>query len=344
MNDTLSPDPLKRTQGWYAAIRDQLSRAVMGQTTVLEQLLLTLLCGEHALMEGGVGTAKWTAVESLGRCFGLTSRRFRCSADVELSDLLDEGAWATIWNTGLLLVDGFDSLGGKVRNIVQQAMSERVMEAANQRIQVPDPFVVFASRYRAEEIPLPDRAEPYDDRFLFQINVPNPSYHEEYAVASVKSGLPHAMTETLLSKEDLFSWRATVREIVAPPSVVNYAVRLVRATRIHEGENPDFVYEWVHQGAGPRAAHFLVLSAKARATLYGRGTATHEDIRNLTLPVLRHRIITNRNARENGIDSDRVIRRLLEDIPPRVVGDDVPPTAGTSLTFHNWTAVEDDPE
>jgi MoxR-like ATPase len=118
--------------------------------------------------------------------------------------------------------------------------------------------------------------------------------------------------------------------------VVHYAVRLVRATRVHEGENLDFVYEWVHRGAGPRAAHYLVLAAKARATLLGRSTATHDDVRAMSLPVLRHRIVINQNARINGIGVNRVIQRLVAEVPPRIVGDDAIPASGQSFTFHDW--------
>ena len=303
----------KQTQEWFAAIRNEMSQSVIGQTAMVEQLLLTLLCGEHALLEGVAGTAIWTAVESLGCYFGLTARRFRCSPDLEWNDVVDEGTWKAIWGASLLLVDGFDRLPGKLRNIVQQAMSDRVVDGRQGRFEVADPFVVYATRYRAEEVPQPERIEPYDDRFLFQINVPNPTYHEEYSVAATKSGEIAKPQGQLVSVAELTAWRALARTIEASPSVVHFAVRLARATRVHEAENPDFIYEWVHHGAGPRAAHFLVLSAKARATLYGRAAATHEDIRNVVLPVLRHRILTNRNARANGIDSDHVIRRLLQE-------------------------------
>jgi MoxR-like ATPase len=338
MSETRTSVQPAQTQEWFSAIRKDLSQSVTGQAIILEQLLLTLICGEHALMEGSAGTAKWTAVESLGRCFGLVARRFRCSSDLELSDLVYQGAWNTIWGASLLLVDGFDRLPAKLRNLLQQGMSERVIEGSRQRLEIADPFVVYATRYRAEEHPPPERMEPYDDRFLFQINIPNPTYHEEFAVAATKSGNLNLANppRQLLSIAELNAWRSLARSIEAAPSVVHYAVRLVRATRVHEGENPDFIYEWVHQGAGPRAAHFLVLSAKARATLFGRAVATHDDVRNLVLPVLRHRIITNRNARANGIDSDRVILRLLEEVPPRVVGDDSAPAPGVALTFHNW--------
>jgi MoxR-like ATPase len=118
----------------------------------------------------------------------------------------------------------------------------------------------------------------------------------------------------------------------------------VRATRVHEGENPDFIYEWVQSGSGPRAVHGLVLAAKARALLTGRKLATHDDLRRMVLPALRHRIMTNQNARSNGITTDRVILRLLDEIPSHVVGDEVAPREGEAFTIHDWQAREDSPD
>jgi MoxR-like ATPase len=171
---------------------------------------------------------------------------------------------------------------------------------------------------------------------MFEIDIPYPSYRDEFLLATERSGLPPAPVRQVLTWDQLAAWRSLALRVATPASVVHYAVRLVRATRVHEGENPDFVYEWVSQGVGPRGSHFLVLAAKVRATLWGRSQATHEDVRAVCLPVLRHRIHTNQNARANGIRADRVVRRLLEEVPPRVLGDDVPPREGEALTFHDW--------
>lgn len=329
------------TRQWFATVQDEIAKAVTGQQEILELLLITLLCREHALIEGPAGTGKWLAVESLGRCFGLETCRLRCSADLDYRDLEEEGASGRVWTASLLALDRFDRLSPKLRNVIQQAMQERVAPGTDEHRELLDPFVVYATRHRDDEQVAPESSEPYHDRFLFQINIPYPTYHDEFQVAATKSGDLAELPRERFCSSELEAWQSLVRRIETPPSVIHYAVRLVRATRVHEGENPDFIYEWVQQGAGPRAAHFLVLAAKARATLYGRGAAIHEDVRSLALPVLRHRIATNRNARTNGIDSDRVIRRLLDEIPPQVVGDDHEPAAGDSLTFHDWVARED---
>ena len=329
------------TRQWFVTVQDEMAQAITGHSEILEQLVITLLCREHALVEGPAGTAKWLAVESLGRCFGLTTSRLRCSPDLELKDFSGEGVSSDMWKGSFLVVDRFDRLAPKLRNVIQQAMHDRfVMEGAVRRDLI-DPFVIYATRHRDDDQILPESNDPNQDRFLFQINIPYPNYHNEYQVAATKSGDVAEPPRQRFSSTELDAWRSLVRQIEVPPSVIHYAVRLVRATRVHEGENPDFIYEWVQQGAGTRAAHFLVLAAKARATLHGRAAATHDDVQTLTMPVLRHRIVTNRNARTNGIDSDRVIRRLLDEIPQRVVGDDKDPAPGDSLSFHNWVELKE---
>jgi MoxR-like ATPase len=329
------------TREWFAAIRNEMGKAVIGQPEMVEQLLLTLLCREHALVSGPAGTAKWLAIESLGRILGLETRRMRCSSDLTPEELLGRGAATDLWQSSLLFVDNLDRLSPKARNLVQQAMTERVVAGRTEQHSTPDPFVVFAARYHGEETTTRETDDPDDDRFMFQIEVPYPSYHEEFLVAAAKSGPVAEPMATVVTPDQLDAWRSLVKTIEAPPSVIHYAVRLVRATRVHEGENPDFVYEWVLQGAGPRAAHYLILAAKARATLLGRPNATHADVSSVCRPVLRHRILTNQNARANGIDSDRVVRRLLEEVPPRIVGDDALPAFGESFTFHDWIPVDD---
>jgi MoxR-like ATPase len=312
----VEPVPPTTTRDWYSALRAEMAKVVIGQGEFVEQLLLTLLCREHALLEGPIGTAKWSAIEALGRCCGLTTRRIRCSPDLGWDELLGRGPAVDPWQASLLLVDNVDDLSAKARNLVQQAMCQRVVERQNQVSAVPDPFVVFATRYQTEAPVVEETADPLDDRFLFQIHVPYPTYDEEYCLAERKSGPVREEVARVVGISELNAWRSLIPRIEASPSVIDYAVRLVRATRVHEGENPDFIFEWVQQGAGPRAAHFLLLAAKARATTTGRATVSHDDIQAVCPPVLRHRILTNRNARVNGIGSDQVIRRLLQEVSP----------------------------
>lgn len=327
-------------------VQTEIANAVVGMEEVVEQLLITVLCRGHSLLEGFAGVGKWLAVQAVARTLGLDARKLRASSDLTLAEVLPAGSAADRSGQvassspaplfgNFLYVDGIDRLPPKISSLLQQAMQERV--AGPNRLALADPFVVFGSRL-PDETPSPD-AVIHDDRYLFKIRVAYPPYDEEYVAARSGIRAPLEQISQLITAERLRELSAGVEAIEAAPSVVHYAVRLVRATRVHEGENLDFVYEWVERGAGPRAATGLVTAAKARAILDGRSSTSHDDIRAIALPTLRHRIATNQNAAANGITVDRVIQRLLEDVPPRIEGDDVPPRPGQAFNFHNWTPI-----
>jgi len=202
---------------------------------------------------------------------------------------------------------------------------------------LPDPFLLLATTYPADEDAAPAPAEPRDDRFMFQILVRYPTYHDEFQVAEATTVAAPQQVEPAFSPEEIIAWRKLVRAVQAPPHAIHYLLRLVRSTRVHEGENPDFVYEWVASGAGPRAVHFLTLAAKTRAAIYGRPSLSTEDVRMMAPPVLRHRIITNRNAHSTGVTVDRVINRLLSDVPERLADDDKPPEPGDVVDPQDWS-------
>jgi MoxR-like ATPase len=224
----------------------------------------------------------------------------------------------------IVLVDDFSRLSPSSDALIQQAIQDNRIVLDGRRHSLPDPFMILATRY--PEIEAADSiVEHHDDRFMMKVSFAYPAYDEEYALAE-KLAVPEPIElEQVVAKEDLAAFRRLTSHIVAPPHVIHYALRLVRATRIHEGDTPDFIYEWVDFGAGPRAAHHLTLAAKIRAGLYGRGEATTEDIKSVVHPILRHRIITNSNARSTGVTVDRVIRRLLYEVPERQEGDDRAP-------------------
>jgi MoxR-like ATPase len=331
-------------------VRRAAARAVTGQPELIEQLLISVVCGAHSQLEGPAGVGKWLAVESLSRCLGLEVRKLRCSPDLTTDDLIASLLAAgqsgeSVPESGeprfanIVCVDDDTQLPPRLRGLIQQAIQERVVDWRSQRWPLPEPFSLFATRYPREEEVGDTISDVHDDRFLFRIVVDFPPYHEEFELARSPAQSPQPAVPQVLSSREVCELQRRVCAVESPPPVVHYAVRLVRATRVHEGENPDFVFEWVQQGAGPRAVHGLVLAARARALLDGRSAATHADVHSVIGPVLRHRIITNRNARSSGITADRVIERLLDEIPPRVVGDDVPPRPGQAFTLHDWTPV-----
>jgi MoxR-like ATPase len=167
--------------------------------------------------------------------------------------------------------------------------------------------------------------EAQQDRFMFKVFVDYPSYDEEYKIAEVTTAEFNPDVKGLLSAQEIVELQEMVRRVPVAPHVIHLALRLVRATRVHEGDVPDFIEEWVSWGAGPRGVQNLLVGGKARAVLNGRTHVTTDDIRAIAHPVLRHRIITNFSAESAGITSDKVVDRLLEEVSDRHDGDEVVP-------------------
>ncbi|MGE0759152.1 MAG: AAA family ATPase [Pirellulaceae bacterium] len=362
----------------FEQIQASLATVMAGATELIEQIIITIVCGSHAQLEGAPGVAKWLAVQSIGCGLGLTVGKLRGSPDLLAEDLVPEqppavatrseglqpvpesregGASAassgSVSRTGvasplfrnLVLVDGGEWLAPKVHNLLQQAMQEREVLVRGQLHPLPNPFSLFAARYPRDDEAVPPTESLmtwHDDRFLFRIAIPFPAYHDEYALGHMVSSPAPAARAAMADPAQVLAWQEQVRALSAAPPVIHYAVRLVRATRVHEGENPDFIYEWVQRGAGPRAVESLITAAKGRALIYGRKETVLADVRSVAYAALRHRIVLNQNARSNGITVERVIRKLLEDTPPRVQGDDQPPRRGEALTFHDWIPLDDE--
>jgi MoxR-like ATPase len=204
-------------------------------------------------------------------------------------------------------------------------MQERQVTIGGQRHPLPAPFFVLATQNPIEQegtYPLP---EAQQDRFMFKVFVRYPSYDEEFQIAETTTAEIFADVQEVLSGEEILRLAQVVRRVPIAPFAVHYALRLVRATRVHEGEVPAFISDWVSWGSGPRGLQYLLLGAKARAMLDGRYFVTTDDIRAVAHPVLRHRVITSFNAESSGITPDKVIDRLLETVPERRAGDEVAP-------------------
>jgi len=342
----LSPAERADLHGRWKTIRGELGRVVVGQEALIEQLMILVLSRGHGLVVGSPGVAKFTAAAALARALGFVLHRIRCTPDLTPEDVT-VGAHVPVNASdpqrdlrgllfaNMLLVDDLDRLPPRTTSVLHEAIQDQEVIIAGQRRPLPDPFVLFATRYPASdatELPY----DPRNDRFMFEMQVKYPNYEAEYRMAESLPGAELLAIQQSLSPAVVLHWQQRVLHVQLPPHVIHYAVRLVRSTRVHEGENPDFVYEWVSQGASPRAVYQLVLGAKVRAALSGRDAVATGDIRTIAHPVLRHRVITNHNARSNGVTSDRVISRLLEDIPERLAGDDQPFSDGDVTNPQQW--------
>jgi MoxR-like ATPase len=312
-------------------ILEQLARVIVGQSAVIEELLICLFSRGHCLLEGVPGLAKTLLISTLARSLDLSFSRIQFTpdlmpADITGTDVLEEdkatGSRQVRFLEGplfanVVLADEINRTPPKTQAALLEAMQERQVSVGRTRHRLPDPFFVLATQNPIEQegtYPLP---EAQQDRFMFKVFVRYPSFDEEFEIARRTTGLPPADAEPVLSAEDILALQRSVREVPVTDHLVRYALTLVRQTRAGERGVPEFVSDQLTWGAGPRAVQFLVVGAKARAILQGRSHVTVEDIQALAAPVLRHRIVVGFAAESEGVTPDAIIRRIIENTPAR---------------------------
>jgi MoxR-like ATPase len=330
---------LEKIKSGYATIRNELSKVIVGQNEVIEQLLLAIFSQGHCLLEGVPGLAKTLMVSTLARSLHLSFSRIQFTPDLMPSDITgteviqeDKATGSRAFKflpgpifSNIILADEVNRTPPKTQAALLEAMQEKQVTIGGQRHGLPAPFFVLATQNPIEQegtYPLP---EAQQDRFMFKVFVRYPSYAEEYRIAETTTAEFNPQVDAVLSTEDIMGLQRIVRRVPAAPHVIHYALRLVRATRVDETGAPSFVREWCSWGAGPRAVQYLLLGGKARAVLDGRFYVTTEDIKAVAHPVLRHRIITNYSAESEGITPDRVVDQLLQTIAERGELDEAPP-------------------
>ncbi|MEX0776886.1 MAG: MoxR family ATPase [Phycisphaeraceae bacterium] len=312
----------------YGTIRAEMGKVIVGQDQVIHQLLVAIFSQGHVLLEGVPGLAKTLMVSTVARSLKLSFNRIQFTPDLMPSDITGTeviqedkatGSRAFKFLSGpifanVILADEINRTPPKTQAALLEAMQERQVTIGGQRHGLPRPFFVLATQNPIEQegtYPLP---EAQQDRFMFKVFVRYPSFEEEYRIAETTTASFNPKVDAVLSDEEILRLQEIVRRVPTPPHVINYALKLVRATRVHEGEAPSFVNDWVSWGAGPRGVQYLLLGGKATAALEGRAFVTTDDVRRIAHPVLRHRVITNFNAESEGIMPDQVVDRLLETI------------------------------
>jgi MoxR-like ATPase len=316
----------------YAKMTDQIGRVIVGQKAVIEQVLVAVFCRGHGLLVGVPGLAKTLLVSTLARVLHLSFKRIQFTPDLMPSDITGTDVLEEDRTTGkrifrfvrgplfanMILADEINRTPPKTQAALLEAMQERMVTVGEEDYHLPDPFFVLATQNPIEQegtYPLP---EAQLDRFMFMILVDYPDADEELEIMKMIAGTYEAELEVALTGEDILRLQQIVRRVPAADHVFQYARNLARATRPGTPEAPDFVRELVQWGAGPRASIYMMLAAKARAILHGRYHATTEDVREMALPVMRHRVITTFNAEAAGITADQVVERLLAEVTPQV--------------------------
>jgi MoxR-like ATPase len=325
-------EAVKSLNAAYKRMTEQLSRAIVGQSDVIEQVLVAIFCRGHALLVGVPGLAKTLLVSTTSKLLHLSFKRIQFTPDLMPADITGTDVLEEDRTTGkrvfrfvhgpifsnMLLADEINRTPPKTQAALLEAMQEHMVTAGENTYSLPEPFFVLATQNPIEQegtYPLP---EAQLDRFMFSIAVDYPSATEELAIIKQVTGTYSAKLEVTLTGEDILRLQDIVRRVPAADHVLQYARDLARASRPGAAEAPGFISELVQWGAGPRAGIYLILAAKARAILHGRYHATTEDVRAMALPVMRHRVITTFNAEAAGITANEVVRRLLAEIKPAV--------------------------
>jgi MoxR-like ATPase len=311
-------------------MQQELSKVVVGQKEVTEQLLYSLFAGGHCLITGAPGLAKTLLVRSLAQIFHLKFQRIQFTpdlmpADITGTEILEEsgegGRRRLQFVKGpifanVLLADEINRTPPKTQAALLEAMQEHQVTAGGVRYPLEEPFYVLATQNPIEmegTYPLP---EAQLDRFMFNVVVDYLPEGEEVEVIKRTTSTKPQPIEPLFTGEDVLRFQDVVRRVPIAEDVVRYAVRLAAASRPGKPEAPDFINQWVSWGAGLRAAQYLVLGAKARAVLAGRAHVSTDDIRALVHATFRHRILINYRAEAEGVSVESVIDRLIKAVTP----------------------------
>ena len=305
---------------------NEIGKVVIGQRKILDHMLIALLSRGHTLLVGVPGLAKTLLIKSLADVLDLSFKRIQFTPDLMPSDITGTELIDIDPNTNqrsfrfykgpifgnIILADEINRTPPKTQAALLEAMQEHKVTAAGHTYGLEEPFFVMATQNPIEQegtYPLP---EAQLDRFMFNLKIDYPTTSEEIEIVqSTTASVPLELGK-VMSIREILSYQDLVLRVPIAENVIEFAVNLVSATRSKNKFSPDFIRQWVDWGAGPRASQYLVLGAKAKALLDGRPTPDISDIRELTLPVLRHRVLPNFNAEAEGMKVDDILNQLLD--------------------------------
>jgi MoxR-like ATPase len=319
-------EEIKRFTQGYDQVRGEIRKVIVGQNSVIEELLIALFAGGHCLVVGVPGLAKTLLISTLAKALDLRFSRIQFTPDLMPSDITGTEILEEETGTGkrtfkfvkgpvfanVVLADEINRTPPKTQAALLQAMQEHEVTAGGETFGLELPFFVLATQNPIEQegtYPLP---EAQLDRFMFHINVDYPTENEELEIVETTTSRVADEPSVVLNAGDIMRIQQVVKTVPISSHVLNYAIRIVRATR--NGAS-GAVKDYVSWGAGPRAGQHLVLGAKVRAIMNGRPTPSQDDVRAIAAPVLRHRIVTNFNADADGVTTDAIVKTLLDEVP-----------------------------
>jgi len=321
-----SEDDVRRLLAKIPELRAEISKVIIGQHTVIDELLTAFLAGGHCLLEGLPGLGKTLLIRTLAQAVRLTFHRIQFTPDLMPSDIIGTEVLEEDHVTGkrffqfnpgpifgqIVLADEINRTPPKTQAALLEAMQEGSVTYGGKTYRLDRPFFVLATQNPIEQsgtYPLP---EAQLDRFLLYLNIGYPEETDELSMLASTTGKRTPEIDPVLTVVDILQLQALAREVAISPDLLSYVNRLVRATR---DKSLPYIEKWVRWGAGPRAGQALILSAKARAVLAGRFAVTLDDLRALAAPVLRHRVLLNFEAETENIQPDDVARELFRLVP-----------------------------
>lgn len=316
-SDIEAADALKEKM---QAIRQTISQVIVGQHDVVEKLIISILCNGHSLLVGVPGLAKTLLVKTVADVLDLSFKRIQFTPDLMPSDItgaeiLDESRQFRFIKgpvfANIVLADEINRTPPKTQAALLEAMQERNVTTGGQIYKLPAPFFVLATQNPIEQegtYPLP---EAQLDRFMFMITLDYPSFQEEVAIVRNTTGSTQITLPKVLTGEEIMAFQELIRRVPVPDNVLEYAVGLVQKTRPSLTSAPDVTKQYIAYGAGPRASQYLILGAKCHALLRGKYSPDIEDVREMALPVLRHRVVRNYKAEAESVSQEQLLQQLL---------------------------------
>lgn len=305
----------------YTKLKTEIGKVIVGQEAAVDSLLTAIFTGGHCLLVGVPGLAKTLLVNTLSQALGLTFSRIQFTPDLMPSDItgteiLDENRKFQFVKgpvfANIVLADEINRTPPKTQAALLEAMQEKMVTVSGKTYKLDAPFFVLATQNPIEQegtYPLP---EAQLDRFMLNIRMDYPSYDEELQIVKQTTVDHNERVQVVLSAAEILDYQSVIRKMPVPDNVCDYAVRLVAATRVSQTEDSSLTHRYISWGAGPRASQYLVMGAKTHAAFQGKYSPDIDDVKAVAIEILRHRIVRNYYAEAEGIETDTIIRQLID--------------------------------
>ncbi|WP_299251855.1 MoxR family ATPase [uncultured Lacinutrix sp.] len=304
----------------YNALRQEIAKVIVGQDDVVNQILISIFSGGHALLIGVPGLAKTLMVNTIAQTLGLDFKRIQFTPDLMPSDILGSEILDESRNfkfikgpifANIILADEINRTPPKTQAALLEAMQERSVTVAGHNYKLDLPYFVLATQNPIEQegtYPLP---EAQLDRFMFAINLDYPTFDEEVQVVKATTNASKPSVNALFNAQEIIDFQQLIRRIPVADNVIEYAVKMVAKTRPNKDTAADLVKQYIDWGAGPRASQNLILAAKTHAAINGKFSPDIENVQAVATSILRHRIIKNYKAEAEGVSEEQIIQSLF---------------------------------